>query len=74
MSSSVQYYQDQLDKWISRPGPVNNGLTFLEDKTKVKKVYLAYGEFPRSLRSAGSMTFDLWCISVTYPLPFISIF
>ena len=44
MSSSIAYYNDQLEKWISNPGPVNNGLTFLEEKTKVKKIYLAYGE------------------------------
>ena len=44
MSGQVQYYQDQFEKVVNRPGPLNDALAFAEEKTKVKKVYIAYGE------------------------------
>ncbi len=44
MTSQLQYYQAQLEKVVEQPGVVNELLTKLEAKTKVKKIYLAYGE------------------------------
>ncbi len=44
MTSQLQYYQSQLEKMVDQPGVVNDLLTQLETKTKVKKIYLAYGE------------------------------
>ncbi len=44
MTSSLQYYQDQFEKLVNKPGPVNELLAAAEEKTKVKKIYIAYGE------------------------------
>jgi len=43
MAAQFQYYQDQFEKLLNKDGPVNNVLSMAEDKTKVKKVYIAYG-------------------------------
>ena len=43
MAAYVQQAQEQFDRMVTRQGPVNDGLTFLEEKTKVKKQYIAYG-------------------------------
>lgn len=53
MAAYVQQAQEQFDQMVTRPGPVNDGLSFLEEKTKVKKQYIAYGtpsDSPRFLR------------------------
>ena len=43
MSGQVQYYQAQFEKFIEQPGVVNDALTFVQNKTQVKKAYIAYG-------------------------------
>ena len=43
MAANLHYYQDQFEKLINRPGPVNDALVFVEKKTQVKRVYVAYG-------------------------------
>merc|ERR1711934_807859 len=43
MSGQLQYYQAQFEKFIEQPGVVNDALTFVQNKTQVKKAYIAYG-------------------------------
>jgi len=43
MSGSLQHYQAQFEKFIDQPGVVNDALTFVQNKTQVKKAYIAYG-------------------------------
>jgi len=43
MTSQLDYYKAQFEKLLTRPGPVNDILTLAEQKTQVKKVYIAYG-------------------------------
>ncbi len=43
MSGTVAYYQSQLEKALDRPGVVCDALNFLQSKTQVKKIYIAYG-------------------------------
>ena len=43
MSGQLQYYQAQFEKFIEQPGAVNDALTYAQNKTQVKKAYIAYG-------------------------------
>ena len=43
MSGQLQYYQAQFEKFIEQPGVVNDALTYAQNKTQVKKAYIAYG-------------------------------
>ena len=43
MSGQLQYYQAQFEKFIEQPGVVNDALTYVQNKTQVKKAYIAYG-------------------------------
>lgn len=39
----MQYYQEQLEKLLNKPGPLKDALDLAEEKTKVKRIYIAYG-------------------------------
>jgi receptor expression-enhancing protein 5/6 len=43
MSASITHYQAQFEKFIDQPGVVGNILSAAQNKTKVKKAYIAYG-------------------------------
>ena len=43
MAANMKYYQDQFEKLVNRPGPINDALTAMEKKTQVKRTYIAYG-------------------------------
>jgi len=43
MGEMVKQYQAKFEDMVNKPGCVGDGLSFLETKTKVKKVYIAYG-------------------------------
>jgi receptor expression-enhancing protein 5/6 len=43
MTAIVATYQDKLQQLLNKPGKVSDTLKLLEDKTGVKRLYIAYG-------------------------------
>ena len=49
----MQYYQEQLEKLLNKPGPLKDALDLAEEKTKVKRIYIAYGEFKEKMNDGA---------------------